>query len=1100
MYYLPVLLNPLVNAVFNCPEPTNSPLKRIFQQIAEQPFVLLVPRSFDLIQSQNEQGTTYQDLCYSPEFVSSHILLVGRRDGSLKESAGARHSQYSTLNGKVIGFRWQDSRLITQQGFSNRKTIKVIESQILPNFNEYLRGDTRYLILYIDQPLEGIRTTIPQLQCFDHSKRSKLNPEDATKKDDVDQLAQFTKVIYNDSVWTQRFDTFFKEFRKQIALLDLPPHSMFTSFADQVIEDLQASPLAKEINDIRVLVYSYMERELYYDIWSKMNTYFESSETETSKLKSLSPVHFMNMDAQQRQFDDFSLNFVTRIEPNIEAAISIFKEMSRTQTFEQKLTVLLQTLQVLAGDLVQNKNLSDTLNSLSLKSSSKVLIDADTLISVFVCVICRSQVTHLKSHLHYMKHYWNREDSVSFGFGGYGLSTFEAAVFYFDDLRSSHMLEDLISINTSLENTLHEITLEDEYKYSDFEQQPIKVRKYISWYRSIKGESLLNLCIRHKRNDLLFNILTKYEDLFPLEDLLEDQTTGGATLLSQSFKYENYEAATMLIKILKRNCTENELNEYLNRADKYGRIFAHYINDKTEIIEEVNGCINWTLRDKKGQTPLFTIFRCYDQPNYRITTSKILEFAKSWYSMNGMQFNSADHEDLKGDSLLHILKENIGILLELDLINVNKRNNSGLTPLMNYIKYKRIDNLKSILADRRVNINVCIQPSLTSCFDLTKEFEIIHILGMKGINGTLFKRAFIHTTFKKRSHLGVHITVTDTSRTKYTTTPVTLKTIRGILRAILRKRHISFLPITFLIKTLLEFDKGEIRELQRHELHKVMLLMTVTFDILLNMGEIQHTTMTDENTMQVWLLASKKSHEESSSSSDPYHNLEPEEINMIQSFLKFNVSELRNTKLTVGILKKLTAFSQLKLRDVRDTFTRLHQLFNHYSAENFDQRLMYETFYPIMPETEIDSRAIFYYQFLEEITTRLLSYMNSLLNEHLPNWWKCYGEMTSQTRIYAKAFPRVDKESINPGFLGHFLDTQRSKSEQRMHSHINELTSKLAKTGNDIKTKHELLAEELSFYMTIKSRISKETLGEEWLDNKLASLKSHLGCLASYLS
>ena len=42
-YHLPVLLNPLVNAVFNCPNPSTSNLKKLFSNLKDRKFILLVP-------------------------------------------------------------------------------------------------------------------------------------------------------------------------------------------------------------------------------------------------------------------------------------------------------------------------------------------------------------------------------------------------------------------------------------------------------------------------------------------------------------------------------------------------------------------------------------------------------------------------------------------------------------------------------------------------------------------------------------------------------------------------------------------------------------------------------------------------------------------------------------------------------------------------------------------------------------------------------------------------------------------------------------------------------------------------------------------------
>ena len=86
------------------------------------------------------------------------------------------------------------------------------------------------------------------------------------------------------------------------------------------------------------------------------------------------------------------------------------------------------------------------------------------------------------------------------------------------------------------------------------EVEDLATYKDILTYRNEQGQSILSICITNHKNYILLDILSEYENDFPVEDLLEDETIDGSTLLIESIKAGNLEAAKVLIKIMLFNC------------------------------------------------------------------------------------------------------------------------------------------------------------------------------------------------------------------------------------------------------------------------------------------------------------------------------------------------------------------------------------------------------------------------------------------------------------------------------------------------------------------------------------------------------------------
>lgn len=66
-------------------------------------------------------------------------------------------------------------------------------------------------------------------------------------------------------------------------------------------------------------------------------------------------------------------------------------------------------------------------------------------------VTCRAQIRNLKCHLSYLQNFYNNDSDTKFGILGYALSTLEAVVCYFEQLKEKENYRKLIDFCNSNE-------------------------------------------------------------------------------------------------------------------------------------------------------------------------------------------------------------------------------------------------------------------------------------------------------------------------------------------------------------------------------------------------------------------------------------------------------------------------------------------------------------------------------------------------------------------------------------------------------------------------------------------------------------------------
>ncbi|PBP24502.1 VPS9 domain protein [Diplocarpon rosae] len=218
------------------------------------------------------------------------------------------------------------------------------------------------------------------------------------------------------------------------------------------------------------------------------------------------------------------------------------------------------------------------------------------------------------------------------------------------------------------------------------------------------GESVPMMAIQNERPESLKYLFT-LRNYFPLETVLQDTNNEGTTLLSAAVQLGHTELIGIILDFVYRAESEAIVVEYLAKQDIRGRSVAHYLFNAPTLILRVGRLLPWRQKDRNGQTPLFALCRSYDHGNYREMVEAGLSSATSAQG-DGQPLHLDDHVDAKGNTLLHIVNDAqvaLRLLLHCDS-DVNATNDKKFTPLMVASKYGRLDMVRVLFGDPRVDL------------------------------------------------------------------------------------------------------------------------------------------------------------------------------------------------------------------------------------------------------------------------------------------------------------------------------------------------------------------------------------------------------------
>ncbi|KAI4258563.1 MAG: hypothetical protein L6R42_005028, partial [Xanthoria sp. 1 TBL-2021] len=510
-----------------------------------------------------------------------------------------------------------------------------------------------------------------------------------------------------------------------------------------------------------------------------------------------------------------------------------FRKMGVAGSPQQMLGTLLETQKAITATapvVEQKQNAAN--GDMSEKPIPAMTMNADTLVSLLLIVVIRSQVRHLEARLAYIRSF-SFLDDVDSGELGYALSTFEAVLSYLSSdsggLRKASrrnkrlwqatkkgVLSEVAAIleiqsphpirkHSGLE-AHHEEAIEDDHDL-DFKKAPVSeserragehlsgtttevgtpsepsslahvfpfqtedasntpgpiVRrpKRVSMdVRSLsntsgssirsrtttidsrgsvlegdtsietlvqtqdtEGNSILMMAV-DSRQPVVLEYLLSLEDYFPTRFLLEDTNTEGTTLLSAAVQTTNKELIEIIIHYVLQVRDRQMIRDYFARADVRGRTVAHYLFNAPELVGRFGEDLPWRHKDKNGQTPLLALCRSYDHPSYHDMVSGALHFA-TLEQGHGRPLHVDNHVDAKGNSLLHVINEpSIALLLLRHCdTNVNAANDKRFTPLMVASKYGRVDMIRVLFGDRRVDVQAKELRGM-SAVELAKDDEV----------------------------------------------------------------------------------------------------------------------------------------------------------------------------------------------------------------------------------------------------------------------------------------------------------------------------------------------------------------------------------------
>ena len=507
-----------------------------------------------------------------------------------------------------------------------------------------------------------------------------------------------------------------------------------------------------------------------------------------------------------------------RLLRRISQGVEEFRKLGMAGSPQQMIELLLETQKLVTGSGITPKNTDSSDQSEGLHISEKpkeTTMNADTLVSLLLLVIIRSQVQHLQARLAYMTSFIFIDD-IETGETGYALSTFEAVLSYLtlesSDLRRAskqnrrlwHATKrgDVPAIRAILEpdpkplpidaaldshsddeddlaasqdqrattapwangaprgpsssvtsktlapdedasqtSTLAHVFPFQASETSDHELVPPRKVKRVSMdIQSISNFSEYSLKSQTTTIDSQISALegdtsietlantqdavgnsvpmmaieaqqpTSLEYLLSLEQfyapkvILDDSNSDGTTLLSAAVQLAHTGLIEIMMHFLFQIRDTRILSAYLRQADCRGRTVAHYLFNAPQVIPHFSEMLPWRQKDNNGQTPLLALCRSYDHPEYSDMLNIALKYAILEQDDN-QPLHLDNHVDSKGNTLLHAINDPslaVRILRHCDA-DPNAANDKRFTPLMVASKYGRIDMVRALFGDRRVD-------------------------------------------------------------------------------------------------------------------------------------------------------------------------------------------------------------------------------------------------------------------------------------------------------------------------------------------------------------------------------------------------------------
>lgn len=751
--HLPLLYNPFLNSLFNNANHSRPLLKHTIQELAEghNDYTILVPPAhvlnvcYDPSSENSSTSTPLKDLCfYSEEFVRSHIIKTSSSySTTIAPVTRIQLIIYNTLNGKQILVK--NGMVFTGKGFKRSLKLRILHVGYFNSFCDYLPKGAKYMLLYVEDTLIG---------SYDRNRRlfpANCPPETplpAAKQDVLVESVTFEELLRSfpllSSVVSDKFYRLFHHNNHQFRVLrthtrkklanikhefQVMLDEAFKIVLDSVKTDAPESERTYDLFthimslypglDLNRIVHEYVELHLYDKLWSQIAFQFNCPNDDkdivdkvaitiltTERYNSLSCLSLNELEISVDK--PWHVNFLHHRVAN---AIDEFSRLGDLAivNLAAKSQIIIDTVNLLTNtDLIPGPDILR-----AAPNADDVLIDADTLIGLLIMVVVHSKVPNLEAHLYYIKNF----SSVNIdedGYFSYILSNIDAVIYHLsaydhEELHLSALIQSS-KRNFSLWSAIQLQDMDVLIEILDEAEKDVGLdcflpRNHALCSRNIHGESCLMMAIK-TGNSRLFNKLLYYSpSWFTVDDILFDKnTTTQQTLLMVALREECTEITSELVLLILNNATNEEQTVYFNLTDNTGRSVGHYLFHNYHLIDDIGHLIDWELKDLNSHTPLFSMCRCYDHGEYNMLIEKCFECIYKKYGNNAVDFDK--HIDKSGNTLLHVIMKGLdkSRLLKTDnLVNVNQVNSKLITPIAQYIKFNRLQNLQDILKDARLD-------------------------------------------------------------------------------------------------------------------------------------------------------------------------------------------------------------------------------------------------------------------------------------------------------------------------------------------------------------------------------------------------------------
>lgn len=1165
--HLPLLYNPLLNAIFNNPHHAKAAIRSTIAELSNNhnDYTILVPPAQLLREGFELGGHKLEDLCYENDaFLKSHIIKTSSPfSTTMAPVTKVQLIIYNTMNGKQVLVK--NGMVFTGKGFKKSIRANILSTDYFTTFCEYFPKGSKVMLLYIDDSLYGHKLPEKDVQT--------ASPQPELKKDPRPQrTVTFEELLRNFPLLSKAMsDHFYMLFhhnnrkferlrvRSGVSLKETK--ALFMAMVEEAFSIVQKTISAETADgerisrllhnvtsqnstiDLNHLVHEYVELNMYDKVWVQIVSQFEkAAKGDTGgdlPEMVLSPAVYKDLSCLSLNQLDIPVDepwHMNVLHARVAAAIAEFSKLNDpgVTNRRQKIDLLKKTVDILS-DGTSDKEKHDV---------SHLVVDADTLIGLLIMVVVHSKVPYLDAHIYYIRNFGvdslltgNADpEKSSAGYLNYVLSNIDAVIFHLSgqglDNNPLNHLQEMSTASAQNYNLWYAIQNENiknlermmDLVREQYGDGPLPKDHFLR-SRNIHGESCLTFALRTKNSKVFKTVLDKTLPWTLVEDLLFDKNTStDQTLMMIALVEENSESANYLLDALFESSNEEEKILYLNLRDNNGRTIGHYLSHDLDILAKIGLLIDWHVKDNNSHTPLFSICRHYDHPRY-------IELIKRAFGCVFTKYEKPialdQHTDKYGNTFLHILAKGLsesGILdPELALLNVNQPNDRLLTPLAVYVRYGRTDNLRYLMKNKLFDFSIEDQQNF---YNLLDYYSFSAAKAKNGSNKSfkeierLIVDKYFETNFSYNNDIETGVLnarydgsasdwiinmvfYTDEAEPSITTKYIPIDRVRQFTKL----QKLAF-PQGFGLDVNSLWinhpsDKPTIPACSKYRSNRLLELLTMYFLAMHFHSQSSKTKFKrnlalccdDNGNSTLEMIKDINNAQEEAKARNGIVKFSPQKVQEIEYFLEYSQSDLRSFHLEVRKLNQLLTVAGMKQSDVRnvsDIFLRRLDQGKSVLLDRREFRLLDSSYMKLQA----------YANWLELSVEQLLQNCKKL-QEKL-RWWKQIyqgiKDINAELHRFEEQFPKqpqngdareenesgiftntmarrsttlLDKVpediSENSSFFNFgIIDSKKSRYKKLLLAKAEEV-KKVMNLNADIKIDHELIAAEISQFMSFRS-------------------------------